>query len=140
MTVSNRRQILAGLSAALSFSVAPAALLAQQPETQPAPAPTPPQPRFGFEDVVRRAREIAAAPYEAGPTLPEPLSRLDFDAWRDIRFRPERALRAQNGSGFRMQMFHPGFLFTRPVTVNIVRDGVPTPVPYSSNLFDSGRI
>ena len=140
MTVSNRRQILAGLSAALSFSVAPAALLAQQPETQPAPAPTPPQPRFGFEDVVRRAREIAAAPYEPGPTLPEPLSRLDFDAWRDIRFRPERALLAQNGSGFRMQMFHPGFLFTRPVTVNIVRDGVPTPVPYSSNLFDYGRI
>lgn len=140
MTVSNRRQILAGLSAALSFSVAPAALLAQQPETQPAPAPTPPQPRFGFEDVVRRAREIAAAPYEPGPNLPEPLSRLDFDAWRDIRFRPERALLAQNGSGFRMQMFHPGFLFTRPVTVNIVRDGVPTPVPYSSNLFDYGRI
>ncbi|KFC63689.1 Glucans biosynthesis protein G precursor [Bosea sp. LC85] len=140
MTVSNRRQILAGLSAALSFSAAPAALLAQQPETQPAPAPTPPQPRFGFEDVVRRAREIAAAPYEPGPNLPEPLSRLDFDAWRDIRFRPERALLAQNGSGFRMQMFHPGFLFTRPVTVNIVRDGVPTPVPYSSNLFDYGRI
>ncbi|MGO4673514.1 glucan biosynthesis protein [Bosea sp. 2YAB26] len=140
MTVSNRRQILAGLSAALSFSVAPAALLAQQPETQPAPAPTPPQPRFGFEDVVRRAREIAAAPYEPGPTLPEPLSRLDFDAWRDIRFRPERALLAPTGSGFRMQMFHPGFLFTRPVTVNIVRDGVPTPVPYSSNLFDYGRI
>ncbi|WP_439496380.1 glucan biosynthesis protein [Bosea sp. (in: a-proteobacteria)] len=140
MTVTDRRQILAGLSAALSFSVAPAALLAQQPEARPAPVPAPPQPRFGFEDVVQRAREIAAAPYEAGPTLPEPLSRLDFDAWRDIRFRPERALLAQSGSGFRMQMFHPGFLFTRPVTVNIIRDGVPTPVPYSANLFDYGRV
>ncbi|AMJ62065.1 glucan biosynthesis protein [Bosea sp. PAMC 26642] len=139
MTNTNRRHLLAGLAAALSLSVAPSALLAQQPAPQP-PAPAPPQPRFGFEDVVRRAREIAAVPYEQGPTLPEPLSRLDFDSWRDIRFRPDRALLAQNGSGFRMQMFHPGFLFTRPVVVNVVRDGVPTPVPYSASLFDYGRV
>lgn len=140
MTVTDRRQILAGLAAALSLSAAPSALFAQQPEAQPAPVPTPPQPRFGFEDVVRRAREIAAAPYEPGLTLPEPLARLDFDSWRDIRFRPDRALLAQTGSGFRMQMFHPGFLFTRPVAVNVIRDGVPTPVPYSANLFDYGRV
>ncbi len=99
-----------------------------------------PQPRFGFEDVLRRAREIAAVPYEPGPTLPEPLSKLDFDSWRDIRFRPDRALLGQNGSPFRMQMFHPGFLFTRPVVVNVVRDGVATPVPYAANLFDYGRV
>ncbi|SEG25738.1 glucan biosynthesis protein [Bosea lathyri] len=138
MTIPSRRRVLAGLSAALCLSSAPSVLLAQQPPAQPAPAP--PQPRFGFEDVVRRAREIAAVPYEPGPNLPEPLSRLDFDSWRDIRFRPERSLLAQNGSPFRMQMFHPGFLFTRPVVVNVVRDGVPTPVPYSAGLFDYGRV
>jgi glucans biosynthesis protein len=138
MTIPSRRRVLAGLSAALCLSSAPSVLLAQQPPAQPVPAP--PQPRFGFEDVVRRAREIAAVPYEPGPNLPEPLSRLDFDSWRDIRFRPERSLLAQNGSPFRMQMFHPGFLFTRPVVVNVVRDGVPTPVPYSAGLFDYGRV
>ena len=37
-------------------------------------------------------------------------------------------------------MFHPGFLFTRPVVVNVVRDGVATPVPYSAGLFDYGRV
>ena len=31
-----------------------------------------------------------------------------------------------------MQMFHPGFLFTRPVVVNVIRDGMPAPVPYSA--------
>lgn len=141
MTLTNRRRVLAGLSAALSLSAAPSVLLAQQPMAQAEPSAEPPQPRFGFEEVVRRAREIAAVPYDPGPNLPEPLSRLDFDSWRDIRFRPERALLAQNGnSPFRMQMFHPGFLFTRPVVVNVVRDGVPTPVPYSANLFDYGRV
>lgn len=139
MTTIDRRRVLAGLSAALSLSAAPSALLAQQP-VPPAEPPAEMQPRFGFEHVVNRAREIAAVAYEPGPNLPEPLSRLDFDAWRDIRFRPERALLAQNGSPFRMQMFHPGFLFTRPVVVNVVRDGVATPVPYSANLFDYGRV
>ncbi|HEY5798523.1 MAG TPA: glucan biosynthesis protein G [Bosea sp. (in: a-proteobacteria)] len=140
MTFTDRRRVLAGLSAALGLSTAPAVLLAQQPPARPDPAPEPPQPRFGFDEVLRRAREIAAVPYEAGPSLPEPLSRLDFDSWRDIRFRPERSLLAQNGSPFRMQMFHPGFLFTRPVVVNVIRDGVATPVPYSANLFDYGRV
>ncbi|MDR6873608.1 glucans biosynthesis protein [Bosea sp. BE125] len=139
MIQTDRRQVLAGLAAVLSLSAAPSALLAQQPEPQQ-PAPAPPQPRFGFDEVVRRAREISGVPYEPGPTLPEPLSRLDFDSWRDIRFRPDRALLAQNGSPFRMQMFHPGFLFTRPVVVNVVRDGVPTPVPYSASLFDYGKV
>ncbi len=139
MTTIDRRRVLAGLSAALSLSAAPSALLAQQP-VPPAEPLAEMQPRFGFDHVVNRAREIAAVAYEPGPNLPEPLSRLDFDAWRDIRFRPERALLAQSGSPFRMQMFHPGFLFTRPVVVNVVRDGVATPVPYSANLFDYGRV
>ncbi len=139
MTTIDRRRVLAGLSAALCLSAAPSALLAQQP-VPPAEPLAEMQPRFGFDHVVNRAREIAAVAYEPGPNLPEPLSRLDFDAWRDIRFRPERALLAQNGSPFRMQMFHPGFLFTRPVVVNVVRDGVATPVPYSANLFDYGRV
>lgn len=149
MTMTDRRRVLGGLSAALCLSAAPSVLLAQQPRPQtppqgqpqpPPPQSAAPQPRFSFEDVQRRAREIAAVAYEPSASLPEALAKLDYDAWRDIRFRPERALLAQNGSPFRMQMFHPGFLFTRPVTVNVVRDGVPTPVPYAANLFDYGKV
>lgn len=137
---THRRSVLAGLSAALAFSVSPGTLLAQQPEAQPAPSAEPQPPRFGFDNVLARAKELAAVPYEAGPTLPEALAKLDFDQWRDIRFRPERAFFAQGGSPYRMQMFHPGFLFTRPVVVNIVRDGMATPVPYAANLFDYGKV
>jgi periplasmic glucans biosynthesis protein len=36
-------------------------------------------------------------------------------------------------------MFHPGFLFQRPVTIHVVRDGLATPVPYSAQLFDYGK-
>ncbi|MGL4729588.1 MAG: glucan biosynthesis protein [Bosea sp. (in: a-proteobacteria)] len=157
MSHFTRRALMTGLSA-LALSAAHAAL-AQTPgngtRPQPAPSPAPPstaaqpQPSFSYEQLVRRARDMAASAHEASPALPEALAKLDFDAWRDIRFRPERALmgppQAQAGqpqpagSPFRMQMFHPGFLFNQPVVVNILRGGVPMPVPYSAQLFDYGR-
>jgi periplasmic glucans biosynthesis protein len=129
MVQFSRRAVLHG---ALSLAMSGRALAQQS--TGPAPNP------FRFEDVVRRARELAAVPTEAAvPPLPEPLNRLDFDAYRDIRFRPDRALLGSGGSQFRMQLFHLGFLFQRPVTVNVIRDGVPMPVPYQPQLFDYGR-
>ena len=119
------------LTASMALAAAPAAA-----QTGGPPAPTP----FRYEDVVRRARELAAAGFEANlAPLPEPLNRLDFDAYRDIRFRPDRALLGSAGGPFRMQLFHLGFLYQRPVTVNVIRDGVPTPVAYQAQLFDTGR-
>lgn len=140
----SRRAVIggvAGLAAAQALvpsALAPYALATSAlAQTAPSSAPT---PRFGYDDVVRRARDVAAAPFEAvPPALPAPLQNLDFDAWRDIRFRPDRALLGATGGAFRMHLFHLGFLFTRPITVNIVRDGVPSPVPYAPNLFDYGR-
>jgi glucans biosynthesis protein len=103
-------------------------------------APPARPPSFGFEDVVRRARELAAVPFDtAPPPLPEPLKRFDFDTWRDIRFRPDKAFLNFPGSLFRLQLFHLGHLFLRPVTVNTIRDGIPTPIPYTADLFDFGH-
>ncbi len=138
----DRRQLLGGASAA-ALAFAGGALAQNRPQQAPpamaAPAPSAPQPRFSFDDVVRRARELAALPHETPSPLPEALARLDFDAWRDIRFRPERALLAQPGSQFRLQAFHPGFLYTRPVVINLIREGIAAPIPYAANLFDYGR-
>jgi glucans biosynthesis protein len=139
----DRRQLLGGASAGiLAFaadSLAQNRLPQTSPAAQPPPAPATPRPRFSFDDVIRRARELSTMPYETPPPLPEVLARLDFDAWRDIRFRPERALLAVAGSQFRLQAFHPGFLYTRPVVINLIREGVAAPIPYAANLFDYGR-
>jgi glucans biosynthesis protein len=67
------------------------------------------------------------------------LNRLDFDAYRDIRFRPDRALLAGRAGPFRMQLFHLGFLFQRARDRQRDPDGVPTPVAYQPQLFDYGR-
>ncbi len=114
-------------------------LLAQDLAQTGDPSPKP-NLKFEYDDVIRRARELAAVPYESvPPPLPEPLSKLDFDAWRDIRFRPDKAFLNTPGSMFRLQLFHLGHLYRWPVTVNIVKDGMATPIPYAANLFDYGR-
>ncbi len=132
MPDTTRRQALASILSLAALT--PGTPASAQPAGVPAITP------FRFEDVVRRARELAAAPFDASvPALPPPIANLDFDAYRDIRFRPERALLTANGNPFRLQLFHLGFLYTRPVVVNVIRDGVPTPIAYQPQLFDYGR-
>ena len=134
MTDPHRRDALGGLAALAAGALSTAGPAAAQTGQAPPISP------FRFEDVVRRARDLAAAPYDATvPPLPDPLNALDFDAYRDIRFRPERAFLGQTGGPFRLQLFHLGFLYKRPVTINVIRDGVPTPIPYQAQLFDYGR-
>ncbi len=140
MTELNRRVLVQCLvvSGALPSAIGP--VFAQAGKAPSAPTVAPAQPKFDFDDVVRRARDLATADFDtASPALPDALNKLDFDAWRDIRFRPDKAFLGANGSQFRLQLFHLGHLYRRPVTINTIRDGIPTPIPYSANLFDYGR-
>jgi len=132
MTEPNRRAVITGLSVA---GLAATGALAGAATAQPGV----PQP-FGFADVERRARDLSKTPHAAKvPDLPAAIAKLDYDAWRDIRFKPDRAFFGAEGSPFRLQLFHLGFLYNRPVTVNLVRGGVATPIAYQASLFDMGR-
>ncbi|TLG78500.1 glucan biosynthesis protein [Methylocystis sp. B8] len=101
-----------------------------------------PTPRFGFDNVAQRARDLALAPFDNSvpSRLPDPFDAMDFDTWREIRFRRDHDVFASADGGFRLETFHLGFLYRRPVTVNTIRDGIATPIPYSPALFDYGRL
>jgi len=136
----NRRAALATFARATlaSTALASASLFAVQPLR--AQAPNVPDAAFSFEDVIRRARELAALNYEAASAkLPEALQNLSYDDWRDIRFRPEKSLFASKDSPFRLQLFHLGHLYKQPVVINLIRDGIAAPIPYTSSLFDYGH-
>ncbi|MGO9421125.1 glucan biosynthesis protein [Roseiarcus sp.] len=96
---------------------------------------------FGYQDVVKRARDLAAAPYDPTvPALPDGLANLDYDAWRDIRFKSDKPLLGQQlNATFRLELFHLGHLYKRPVVINVLRDGIPAPIPYTTSLFDYRR-
>jgi glucans biosynthesis protein len=136
----SRRDVLGTASLAGSALVGGGAFAAFAAQAQTNTNPPGGPQRFGFDDVLRRARDLAAAPFDStAAKLPDVFDRLDYDTWRDIRFRSERAFFANSGSLFRLQLFHLGHLYRRPVTINIVRDGIASPIPYSTNLFDYGR-
>jgi glucans biosynthesis protein len=133
MQTLNRRALLVSVAAASGARLFRPALAQQPPEAAAKPV-------FAYADVVRRAHDLADAPFDASiPTLPEGVAGLDYDAWRDIRFKSDKPLLGQPGASFRLELFHLGHLYKRPVVVNVLRDGIPAPVPYAANLFDYGR-
>jgi glucans biosynthesis protein len=118
-----------------------AVLLRHSSATAPQPHPTAPAapPAFGFEDVQRIARQRAAADYQDRSTkLPDSITKLSYDQYRDIRYRPDHAL-WRNQALFEVQFFHRGFAFSRQVNINEVgSDGMAHPINYDPAQFDFG--
>ena len=104
----------------------------ETPAAAPVPAPQP----FAFEDVVERARRLAGQPFEApGAQLPNELAEVDYDTYRKILFRTDRAL-WHGERMFNVQFFHLGFLYLQPVRINVVDGGVPSEVMFDPGMFD----
>jgi glucans biosynthesis protein len=88
-----------------------------------------------FETVSERAESLADEAYRGDEiSLPVALMDLDYDAYRQIRFRPETALWKDEGL-FSVQLFHSGYLFRGPVRLHRVEDGEVTPLPFDPRRF-----
>src|SRR5664279_2686591 len=67
---------------------------------------------FDFEDVARRAAALSAQAYKAPPrALPKALQELTYDQYREIRFKPARAIWRAGNLPFELQLFHPGLYY-----------------------------
>ena len=99
-------------------------------------APSASEREIVFERVVRQAQVAATAPFQPNESvLPEVLRKLNYDTYRDITFRRERALWHDSDEPFEVQFFPPGYLFDHPLTINEVADGKVRAVPFSRNIF-----
>ena len=95
---------------------------------------------FDFDDVATRARDLAAAAYKApASTLAPELRDLDYDAHRDIRFKPESALWRKEKLPFELMFFHAGRSFQDPVRINTIEPGGTKRLEFDPALFDYGR-
>lgn len=118
----------------------PAASFGAPTPSEAAPASTPAPKRFNFADVRRRAEALATEAFQdPSGNLPDFLAKLDYDQYRDIRFKGEKGLWRDAGLPFEVQFAPLGFLFNRKVAINVVVDGESKPVEYSNDLFDYGR-
>jgi periplasmic glucans biosynthesis protein len=132
----SRRQLLStGALLALGLTPFPA----RSSQTVPVPSRYGnPQP-FDFDRLRRRAKLLAAAPFEAEtPPVPQIVSTIDFDAAQWIKFRADRAICTDGASPFPVRMFHLDKFNGLPVRINVVSAGMAREVVYSREDFDYG--
>ena len=94
---------------------------------------------FSFEAVQKLAQNLATRPLESRSSkLPTGLAKLQYDQYRDIRFKQDNAL-WHNQALFEVQFFHRGFNFDRRVNISeVMSDGKVRPVVYNPQLFEFG--
>jgi periplasmic glucans biosynthesis protein len=93
---------------------------------------------FGFDSVADRAKKLAAEPFRAPPSIPEFLTRLSYDEYRDIRFETKRSLWRERGN-FQVQFVHPGLYYNYAVGINVVEGNEVRKLDFSPSLFTYGR-
>ncbi len=138
-----RRDLLKWAASGLGAGVSPAVAA----DNAPAPAAgapqgsTPPPSAFDFASVVDKARQLAKKPHEApNASLPGAFTNLTYDQYVGIRPRPGTALWVDDNVGFAIEPLHRGFLFTAPMTINVVESGVARRLVYAAGQFDFGKV
>ena len=96
---------------------------------------------FSLDDVAARARELAAAPYQApASNLPPAFANMQFADYMKIRPRPERFEWHDQGTPFRLNFYHQGMQFNAPVRISEIVDGQAHEIRYEADRFDFGDL
>ncbi len=95
---------------------------------------------FSFDALCAKARKMAAAPYsEPKLELADFWKNLTYDQHRDIRFKMDSGLWADEKAPFSIDFFHPGWTAKKMVTLHEVVDGKSQPLKFDQKLFDYGK-
>jgi glucans biosynthesis protein len=93
---------------------------------------------FEYKDAVEAARQLAKKTFQEPKALPEFLLKINYDQWRSIRFKPEKALWRADKLPFQVEFFHLGWLHNRKVRINVIDSNGVKPVSFSPDLFHYG--
>ena len=121
-----RRDALAGL-AALAASPALAVPLFRDGSAHP----------FDRDWLEAEARRLAQAAFAPMPDVPQGWRDLSYDQYRMMWFDPRRGLWMDEDRPFKVDFFHPGLYFPRPVEVNVVADGEARTLAFDLSLFET---
>ena len=95
---------------------------------------------FDFDDVAELAQLQARQSYRSsGRKVPAQLQALNYDQYRDIRFRPDRALWRAEKLPFEVMFFHLGKAQKEPVRIEEVTSQGTRHIAYRSSDFDFGK-
>lgn len=91
---------------------------------------------FSREWLIEHAKLLSGQEFEL-PVIDEEsrLNELGYEEYRRISFDPYAAIWARQDRNFTIDLFHPGFLYTTPVAINLVVGGVSRRVLYNTDIF-----
>jgi periplasmic glucans biosynthesis protein len=136
MAGPQRREFLGlALGGAVAATVARPSV--EQALAEPLGQPVP----FSPDMVLRAASQLAAAPFKPPDApLPSLFSSMTFEQYASIRRVPGSAIWADEKIGFSLEPLHRGFVYTTPVAINIVENGLSQRVIYEAADFDFGKL
>ncbi|MEM0934709.1 MAG: glucan biosynthesis protein G [Pseudomonadota bacterium] len=91
---------------------------------------------FSRDWLLLEAQRLAGAPYRPLPQVPAGWRDLTYDQYRKIWFNSQKALWSSTRRPFRVDFFHPGLYFPRPVEISIVERGEARKLAFDIDLFD----
>lgn len=95
---------------------------------------------FTFDEVAEQAQIQARQLYRSSSRkAPAQLQALNYDQYRDIRFRPDRALWRADKLPFELMFFHLGKFQKESVRIDEVTPEGTRHVPYRASDFDFGK-
>lgn len=89
--------------------------------------------------VAKKAEQRALKPFHSPRAdLPDFLraDKLDYDKYREIEFQHEKALWAAENLPFRVEFFHPGYLYEEPVHLNEFTINAVQPIRFVTDFFN----
>jgi glucans biosynthesis protein len=97
------------------------------------------QTEISLEYVTKRAEERAKEPFRSPRVeMPEVLrqEKLDYDNYRKIRFRHDQALWLADNLPFRVEFFHPGYIYQEPVRIHEFTKTHMQRIRFAQSFFD----
>ena len=101
--------------------------------------PLGPATPFSADAVLQQALLLSKAPYSPPEdTIPQSYKDLDYDHYREIRFKKDLALWNNANRGFTAELFSAGYIYRTPVKLFKVGGGVAQELIYDPGLFTYG--
>ncbi len=94
---------------------------------------------FSISTLIRRARKLSKRPFEPRPQVGESWQALDYDQYRQIRFRREEALWRTPEDPYFAEFFPAGLYFPTPINIHVVEGGTARKVSFDVSLFDKAE-
>ena len=96
---------------------------------------------FAPDTVLKVAMQLASTPFKAPDApLPSVFSSLNFEQYAAIQRAPGTAIWADEKVGFSLEPLHRGSVYTTPVAINIVENGMSQRVVYDAADFVFGKL